>query len=130
MRPIVRCRRAGPLLLAIAILGISAGCASAPSDPYDPLEPLNRKVFALNRAADRMVLRPIARGYDTIAPRPVKSGITHFFDNLATPVWVLNHLLQGNLAEAGRQTGRLVVNSTVGVLGLFDIAGESGIAKK
>ncbi|HUG98270.1 MAG TPA: VacJ family lipoprotein [Gammaproteobacteria bacterium] len=115
--------------LAIAFLGINAGCASAPHDPYDPLEPLNRQVFAFNRAADRMVLRPIARGYDTIAPRPVKSGVTHFFDNLATPVWVLNHLLQGNLAEAGKQSGRFLLNSTGGVLGLFDIAGDGGIAK-
>lgn len=125
-----RCRRAGALLLAIAFLGINAGCASAPRDPYDPLEPLNRQVFAFNRAADRMILRPIARGYDTIAPRPVKSGVTHFFDNLATPVWVLNHLLQGNLAEAGKQSGRFLLNSTAGVLGLFDIAGDGGIPKK
>jgi phospholipid-binding lipoprotein MlaA len=130
-----RSSRAGAFTLALWVLGMIGGCASAPRDadgrdPYDPLEPLNRQVFAFNRAADRIVLRPIARGYDTVTPRPVKSGVTHFFDNLATPLWVLNHLLQGEIAEAGRQSGRFMLNSTAGVLGLFDIAGDGGIVQK
>jgi hypothetical protein len=135
MNPQGRCIRAGAFALALLIFGTIAGCASTPRDreardPYDPLEPLNRKIFAFNMAADRMVLRPIARGYDKVTPRPVKSGITNFFDNLATPIWVLNHLLQGELAEAGRQSGRFLLNSTGGILGLFDIAGDGGIQEK
>jgi phospholipid-binding lipoprotein MlaA len=133
-----RSNRAGAIVLAIMVLGMTAGCASTPRDPeardpYDPFEPLNRKVFAFNMAADRMVLQPVARGYDNVMPRPVKSGVANFFDNLATPIWALNHLLQGNLAEAGRQTGRFLLNSTAGVLGLMDVAGNTrngGIEKK
>lgn len=135
MNPQGRCIRAGACALALLIFGTITGCAATPRDaeardPYDPLEPLNRKILAFNMAADRMVLRPIARGYDKVTPRPVKSGITNFFDNLATPVWVLNHLLQAEFAEAGRQSGRFLLNSTAGILGLFDIAGDGGIREK
>lgn len=135
MIPQGRSSRAGAVALALLIAGTVTACASTARDAeardaYDPLEPLNRKVFTFNMAADRMVLRPIARGYDAVTPRPVQSGITNFFDNLATPAWVLNHLLQGELAEAGRQSGRFLLNSTAGVFGLFDIAGDGGIAEK
>jgi len=130
MNPHWRSRRAGPVVLALVALGMTAGCASTPHDPYDPFEPLNRQVFAFNQAADRIVLRPVARGYDKVTPRPVKSGVANFFDNLATPIWVLNHLLQGDVREAGRQSGRFLMNSTAGILGLFDIAGDGGIEKK
>ncbi|MGQ3685553.1 MAG: MlaA family lipoprotein [Candidatus Loosdrechtia sp.] len=134
MQPLWR-GRAAALLLAIAAAGLLGGCASTPRDPegrdpYDPFEPLNRKVFAFNMAVDRAVLRPVARGYDAAVPRPVKSGVANFFDNLATPLWMLNHLLQGNLAEAGRQGGRFLLNSTGGVLGVFDVAGRGGIDRQ
>lgn len=130
-----RTSRAGALVLAVVATAMLAGCASTPRDPearapYDPFEPLNRQVFAFNQAADRMVLRPIAQGYDKITPRPVKSGVDNFFDNLTTPIWALNHLLQGSFAEAGRQMGRFLLNSTGGILGLFDVAGKGGIEEK
>lgn len=132
MTPLWRSSRAGAIVLATVVLGMTAACASPARnadarDPYDPFEPLNRKVFAFNMAADRMLLRPVARGYDNLAPRPVKSGVANFFDNLATPIWALNHLLQGNFAEAGRQTGRFAINSTAGILGLFDVAGGDSV---
>jgi phospholipid-binding lipoprotein MlaA len=135
MNPQWRSSRAGACVLAIVMLGMSAGCASTPRDPeardpYDPFEPLNRQVFAFNMAADRMVLRPVARGYENVMPGPVKSGVANFFDNMATPIWALNHLLQGEVAEAGRQASRFVLNSTAGILGLFDIAGDGGIEKE
>jgi phospholipid-binding lipoprotein MlaA len=120
-------------LVLLAVLNV-AGCASLPGDddardPYDPFESLNRKVFAFNLAADRAILRPVARGYDAVVPRPVKSGVSNFFDNLSTPLWVLNHLLQGNVADAGRQGGRFLFNSTIGLLGLFDPADDAGLRK-
>jgi phospholipid-binding lipoprotein MlaA len=119
-------------VLAFAIL--SSGCASTPRDPeardpYDPFEPFNRQVFAFNQALDRAVLRPVARGYDTVAPDPVKRGVTNFFENLATPIWALNHLLQGNPSEAANQTGRFIVNTTFGLLGLFDVASRGEIQR-
>lgn len=121
--------RALAMAIIISITGLATGCATAPRDPYDPLEPLNRQVFAFNQAADRFVLRPVARGYDHITPRPIKSGVANFFDNLSTPIWVLNHLLQGQPGEAGKQTGRFLLNSTLGVLGLWDFARETGLEK-
>lgn len=129
-----RSRRVRALVLAVVVGGMLAGCASTPSDPgardpYDPLEPLNRQVFAFNRTADRFVVRPVARGYDAVMPNPVKSGVTNFFDNMATPVWALNHLLQGNILEFSKQTGRFVLNTTVGFLGLWDFAVETGLEK-
>lgn len=122
------------LATTMVVMSLATGCASTPRDPdarapYDPLEPLNRQVFAFNQAADRVVLRPVARAYDYVTPRPVKSGVNNFFDNLTTPIWILNHLLQGQPGEAGKQTGRFVLNSTLGVLGLWDFAGANGIEK-
>lgn len=94
---------------------------------YDPFEPVNRKVFAFNRAVDRAVLRPVARGYDRVVPGPVKTGVSNFFDNLSTPIWVLNHLLQGEFAHAGRQTGRFLMNSTFGLAGVLDPAERNNL---
>lgn len=128
-------RRLGrPLLLALLLLG-ATGCASVPADPeeagsaYDPLEPLNRKVFAFNRAADRVLLRPLARGYDRVVPSPVKTGVSNFFDNLSAPIWVINHLLQGNPGDAARQSGRFLMNSTFGLGGVLDPASRNGLAE-
>lgn len=123
------------LALAAIVLASISGCAStrtdaAARDPYDPFEPLNRQVWAFNQAADRMVLRPIASGYDRVTPRPVKWSIANFFDNLSTPIWALNHLLQGKPGDAARQTGRFLVNSTLGLLGIWDPAGDNGLPKK
>lgn len=119
------------LLLSALVLG---GCATTTEakrerSDYDPLEGLNRAVFAFNMAADRAVLRPVTRGYDAVAPRPVKVGVANFMDNLGTPVWAFNHLLQGQFAHAGRQSLRFVMNSTIGLLGLLDPASHSGLAR-
>ena len=120
-------RRIAAGMLLLVFLG---GCATVPAgdddgSAYDPFEPLNRKVFAFNRAADRVLLRPVARGYDRVVPGPVKTGVSNFFDNLSTPIWVLNHVLQGEFAEAGRQTGRFLMNSTFGLGGVLDPASRN-----
>jgi phospholipid-binding lipoprotein MlaA len=120
--------------LAVVALLVLGGCASVPTapedrDPGDPFEPVNRQVFAFNQAVDRAVVRPVARGYDRVVPRPVKSSVTNVLDNLNTPIWALNHLLQGQFAEAGRQATRFVLNTTFGVLGIWDPAGGAGIER-
>ena len=122
-----RPRAVGLALVALALLG---GCASAPRDPYDPFEPLNRKVFAFNQTADRFVVRPVSKAYDKVTPDPVKTGISNFFFNFATPVWALNHALQGDFAEAGKQSSRFLLNSTLGLLGIFDLAADAGIERQ
>ncbi len=126
--------RVGALLVMALAIAMLAGCASQPRaaeerDPYDPLEPLNRQVFAFNMALDRAILRPVARGYDRVTPKPMQTSVANFFDNLSTPIWILNHLLQGEFRHAGRQTTRFVLNSTVGILGLMDPAADFKLYK-
>ena len=96
----------------------------------DPWEGLNRKIHGFNNAADRWVLRPVAAGYDTITPASVQAGVSHFFANLRIPATALNQALQGRPKHAAQSLGRLLVNSTVGIGGLFDPASHLGIAKR
>lgn len=94
-------------------------------DEYrDPLKGFNRAMFAFNDAAYRYVLIPVGQGYLWIMPDPAERSIANFFYNLQTPIFAVNHLLQARPKPAGKNVLRLVVNSTVGLLGLFDPAEE------
>lgn len=110
-------------LLAVALL---AGCAStAPIEerhPDDPWEGFNRRVFSFNDVVDRAVLKPVARGYRTVTPQPVQTGVGNVFSNLGEPRTALNSLLQGKPANAGIALSRFVINTTVGIGGLWDFA--------
>lgn len=88
----------------------------------DPLEPMNRVFFAFNDQLYFLLLKPVARGYSFIFPEGVRISIRNFFDNIATPIRLVNNLLQFKFKLAGNELLRFGVNSTVGVLGLFDIA--------
>jgi phospholipid-binding lipoprotein MlaA len=90
--------------------------------PRDPLMPVNRAIFAFNDVAYRYALIPLSRGYQGAVPQPVRTGIGNFFSNLRAPISLINHLLQGKPGSAGRQLARFGINSTVGLLGLFDPA--------
>jgi phospholipid-binding lipoprotein MlaA len=96
----------------------------------DPLEKINRSVFWFNEQADRFVIKPVAKGYDWLLPQPVKHGVSNVFDNLFTPVVAASDLLQGNLKESASDVGRFAVNTTVGVVGIFDIATGWGMEKR
>ena len=96
---------------------------------YDPLEPINRAIFSFNNVADRIVLEPAAKGYKKL-PSPIQSGISNFLSNLRTPLVVVNQFLQGQGSNAFQSTGRFVVNSTVGIFGLFDVADRLGLEEK
>ena len=96
---------------------------------YDPFEPVNRAIFSFNNVADRIVLEPIAKGYKKL-PSPLQSGINNFLSNLRAPLVVVNQLLQGQGENAIQSSGRFIVNSTVGVFGLFDVAEKIGIEEK
>ena len=116
----------GALALLLA-LGLSA-CAGTGGHPKDPLEPINRATFSFNETADRYVMRPVAQVYD-LAPLPVKVGVGNFFGNLGD-FWIgVNNLLQGKFVDGLSDGGRLLVNSTVGIFGIFDIATELGLEK-
>lgn len=95
----------------------------------DPLEPFNRSMFALNEHIDTYVARPVARFYQKITPEPVDRGITNFFNNLDEVPTALNNLLQFKPRAALNDLGRLVINSTVGVLGFMDPATEMGLER-
>ena len=107
------------------------GCATTGerSDPgvNDPLERTNRAIFRFNRSADRLVLRPVANGYHTVVPDPIERGISNFFDNLSSPIVIVSDLLQAKFKQAGADTGRFLLNSTVGLFGFIDVATRVGL---
>lgn len=122
-------------LLAITMAGLP-GCASAPKDAAaraefeadnDPIEPFNRAMFAFNKQMDGMFLRPAAVMYREVLPEPVQDGIHNFLSNLRAPVVFANDVLQGEMDRAGNTAGRFVINTTVGILGVWDAAAYMGI---
>jgi phospholipid-binding lipoprotein MlaA len=93
-----------------------------PTKVSDPLEPVNRAFFKLNDKLYFWILKPVAKGYNVIAPAPFRDSIKRLFVNARYPVRAVNNLLQGKFKGAGIETARFVVNSTVGIGGLFDPA--------
>lgn len=105
-----------------------AGCASTEStDSSDPHENLNRKFYAFNDTLDKKILEPVAKKYVDVTPAPVRDGITNFFDNVGSIDTIANDLLQGKAVQFFQDTSRFVVNSTVGIGGLFDPATSMGL---
>lgn len=120
-------RRLASLSLVLATVVLSA-CATTANNPKDPFEGFNRAMFKVNEGVD-VVLKPVARGYDEGLPEPIKAGVGNFFGNIAD-VWTsLNNLLQGKVGDAVSDAGRVLVNTTVGIVGLFDVASDMGLEK-
>lgn len=120
-RPFPALALAGSLLLT--------GCATTSAPPADPLEGLNRGTYAFNDAVDRAVLKPVAQGYQAVTPAFFRSGVSNAFRNVGDVSVSVNNLLQGKPRDALSDLGRFVVNSTLGVLGLFDVATPMGLEK-
>lgn len=116
------------LALAVAAAGLLAGCATS-GNSKDPIEGFNRAMFAFNEGLDSTIIKPVATGYEAALPSPVRTGVTNFFGNIADLLIGVNNLLQGKAPEAFGDLGRVVINSTIGLLGLFDIASEAGLEK-
>lgn len=104
-----------------------AGCATPAPRRDDPYENFNRKIYAFNDFADRVAIRPVAVGYRKVTNNTTRRLVSNFFANLESPITIVNELLQANPKYAFTASSRLVVNTTVGVLGLFDPASEMGI---
>mgnify|MGYP001355117189 CR=1 FL=1 len=99
-----------------------------PSDIKDCSEKFNRASFAFNQALDGIIFKPIASAY-RVLPSPVRTGVSNSLDNLSNLVTIPNNLLQGEYVKAGVNTGRFLLNSTIGVLGIFDAAQALGISE-
>ncbi|NDU91947.1 MAG: VacJ family lipoprotein [Ferrovum sp.] len=115
--------------LAGALLSLT-GCASTPVGEAvnpDPLEPFNRSMYSFNDTLDRAILKPVAKGYVAITPDFVRTGVSNFFSNISDLAVFMNDLLQGKFVQGTQDGGRFLLNSTVGLLGLFDVATPAGL---
>jgi phospholipid-binding lipoprotein MlaA len=91
----------------------------------DCFEPLNRATFALNQGLDKVIFKPVAKAY-RVLPSPVRSGTSNALDNLSSLVTIPNNILQGDFVKAGVNTGRFLINTTIGIVGIFDVAEKMG----
>lgn len=119
----VRCAVMG-LVLSLSFLG---GCAT--TNPRDPLEPMNRAIYSFNDGVDQAIFKPLAEGYRAVLPTFARTGISNFFANINDVLIALNNLLQGKIVSAVSDLGRVVVNTTIGVLGFMDFATDFGLEK-
>ena len=151
-----RRHRLRPLLIGLALLGLGAcgtmnhrpaddvvsgekvartdasakeADAEEPQNAHDPLQGFNRAMYTFNDKFDRYLLKPVAKGYRAITPKPVRRSVSNFFGNLHDPGIMLNNLLQGKPKQAASDLGRFLMNTTVGILGLFDVASNVGLEK-
>ena len=119
------------------LVGQLAGCATPPpaSDPdaladyretNDPLEPTNRAIYAFDNALDNAILRPVAQAYRFALPQSVRTGVHNVLSNLSTPVQLGNDVMEAKPRRAGDTTMRFLINTTVGVVGIFDVARDWG----
>jgi phospholipid-binding lipoprotein MlaA len=127
----MRSRRTAARLFAPLTAALLLGaCATVPGRyelaQRDPLEKVNRGVWAVNQGADKVVIKPVTKVYRAIAPRPVRQGVSNVFSNLSEPWSFVNNLLQGKSERAGRNVARFLINSTVGIAGLWDPASKLG----
>jgi phospholipid-binding lipoprotein MlaA len=124
--------QARKLLPGLVVAVLLPACASLPPgterDSRDRFERFNRSVYVLNDKLDRAVAKPVAKAYVKVTPAPVRTGIGNFFQNLFYTTVILNDLLQGKAVQFLSDTGRLLVNTTLGIAGLFDPAGQLGLS--
>ena len=122
------------LIAIIFATNVSAGTdgdislSEKPKPIKDCFESLNRGTFALNQGLDKIIFKPVAKAYRAL-PSPVRTGTSNALENLSTLITIPNNVLQGDLKKAGVNTGRFVVNTTIGILGIFDVAEKIGFSE-
>jgi len=117
------------LVLIGALSGLMGGCATVGRNPDDPLEGYNRAMFSFNDSMDKAFIKPVATGYKKVVPGFARTGVSNFFSNLGD-VWIgVNNILQGKLGPGVSDFGRFAINTTVGIVGLFDVASNAGLEK-
>ncbi len=120
--------------LVALLFGFIFGCAtSQPAAPKeeraasDPWEPMNRRVSAFNESIDKVTLKPLAKAYEAVVPRPARRGINNFSRNLLIPLSIVNNLLQGKIKYSLSETGRFLANTALGLGGLIDVGADLGL---
>lgn len=115
----------------LCFLGLN-GCATSTNNETGggSLENYNHAMFKFNRVVEKGVIRPVAKGYNKITNSYIRQRISNFFNNISEPVSMANHVLQGEFHDSGQNLARFVVNTTIGGLGLYDVAAKAGLEKK
>ncbi len=120
-------------IVTIFFLSLSvflSGCATTgTTDSRDPIEGLNRSIYSFNDSLDKAIFKPVAKSYRAVVPGPIDKGITNFFGNIEDFVTTINDLLQFKFRQGGSDAFRVLVNTTIGILGIFDVASTMGFEK-
>lgn len=114
------------MLVASALL--FSGCATTQNN-HDPIEPVNRVTDGFNEGLDRITMKPLAQGYVAITNKPLRTAISNFYDNITYPNTILNDFLQGKGKQGVQDFGRFIINTTIGIGGLADVATGIGLEK-
>lgn len=129
MLELIKTKTLRTIIVAFSVL-LMTGCASMSThDENDPLEPINRGIYQFNETADEYVIEPLAKGYQFVTPEFIDEAITNFFSNLDDVVVLVNDILQLKFNQAASDGGRLLINSTIGLLGFIDVATDMGFEK-
>ena len=115
-------------LLLVAVSALLTACAAGPAKE-DPFEPFNRSMFEVNEGLNTVLVRPVAEGYVAVIPEPIRTAVSNVFGNLDVLFTGINGLLQGNGDRAGNAFNRVLLNSFMGIGGIFDLASMAGIEK-
>jgi len=118
------------LVITIVLVGKQLCFASEVISYEDPWESFNRKMFVVNEKLDEWVLRPVSNGYDKVTPKPVQGLVTQFFSNIGEIRNIANSIFQIKLKDAAISSARFLINSTIGMVGMLDVASEIGLPKK
>ncbi len=121
--------RARSLIINLLLLTVLGGCASSPKNPDDPWEDWNRGTQKFNDEFDEFILKPMAKGYLDITPEAVDTGVTNFFNNIDDIGVTINDLLQFKFIQAGMDMSRFLVNTTIGIAGVMDVATRIDLPK-
>jgi len=127
---IERSRTVMPAVWAVAFGWYLGSAQPVAAQAYDPFEPVNRAIFEFNRVIDGMFIDPAQQVYGFVVPDPAKTGVRNFLDNLRGPVIFINDILQGERDRAGTTLSRFMINSTIGILGIFDAATALGFDER
>ena len=118
-----------PLISIMMLVFLLSSCSTTGSSKNDPLEPMNRAIFQFNEVVDDNIFEPVAKTYKYITPDPVETGVSNFFSNIGEVSTIANDVFQFKFKQAGYDFLRFSINTTIGVLGIFDVATSVGLKK-